>query len=85
MAHIDIVSITEVHKYTFVYDVPDWNNMNVVIPELKEDKINFNYTLILIYNLIYKNYLQNMWLVLQRKDNKLQMVWLVLLKTYVAS
>lgn len=85
MAHIDIVSIIEVHKYTFVYDVPDWNNMNVVIPELKEDKINFNYTLILIYNLIYKNYLQNMWLVLQRKDNKLQMVWLVLLKTYVAS
>lgn len=35
VSHIDMVSIIEVHKYAFVNDVPDWNNMNVFIPELK--------------------------------------------------
>lgn len=35
VAHIHMVSIIEVHKYAFVNDVPDWNNMNVFIPELK--------------------------------------------------
>ena len=35
VAHIDIFSVHEVHKYTFVYDAPDWSNMNVFIPELK--------------------------------------------------